>query len=198
MSNSDSKIENKLYDFFVEFDFLKKEDIEKFLSIAEIKHYKKKELLSTDKKDYNYYLVLKGIVHQYFYDSLGEMKTFHFAHEGVFIGAMETIYENLKTSLINETLEEATVLKIDANEYNNLLDSNARFFQLKNILQEKAIYDLYQRLHFMIVMNPEERYQFLFEHEPELIQRVPQKYIAHYIRVTPVSLSRIKARLLKK
>lgn len=44
----------------------------------------------------------------------------------------------------------------------------------------------------------EERYRTLMEESPELLQYVPLKHIASYLRITPQSLSRIRAKLGKK
>jgi hypothetical protein len=43
--------------------------------------------------------------------------------------------------------------------------------------------------------TPEERYRRLVKEQPALIQRVAQRYIASYLGITPVSLSRIRARI---
>lgn len=42
--------------------------------------------------------------------------------------------------------------------------------------------------------TPEQRYKELLKTQPEIIQRVPQHYIASYLGVTSVSLSRIRNR----
>ena len=42
--------------------------------------------------------------------------------------------------------------------------------------------------------NPQKRYDELLKDNPQIIQRVPQHYIASYLGVTAVSLSRIRNR----
>ena len=61
--------------------------------------------------------------------------------------------------------------------------------------------NIYQRLeHYCSLFlsrirdTPEQRYQNLLKDHPEIVQRIPQHYIASYLGVTPVSLSRIRAR----
>jgi CRP-like cAMP-binding protein len=46
--------------------------------------------------------------------------------------------------------------------------------------------------------SPQERYQTLLREQPEIVRRVPQHYVASYLGITPVSLSRIRGRLLRK
>lgn len=43
--------------------------------------------------------------------------------------------------------------------------------------------------------TPEERYRDLVESRPDLLQRVPQYYIASYLGIRPESLSRIRRRI---
>jgi predicted nucleic acid-binding protein len=42
--------------------------------------------------------------------------------------------------------------------------------------------------------TPRERYDDLIKYHPEIIKRVPQHYIASYLGITPISLSRIRNR----
>ena len=46
--------------------------------------------------------------------------------------------------------------------------------------------------------KPEERFQNLLIKQPNIFQRVPQKYIANFLGVSPESLSRIQKRIHTK
>nr|WP_233173923.1 hypothetical protein [Pedobacter sp. ASV19] len=45
--------------------------------------------------------------------------------------------------------------------------------------------------------TPEQRYEKLLKDRPHIVQRVPQHYIAAYLGVSTVHLSRIKSKLAK-
>lgn len=49
-----------------------------------------------------------------------------------------------------------------------------------------------------LIHNPEERYLYLMEKNPQLIEQVPHYHIASYLGITPQSLSRIRKRLEEK
>jgi hypothetical protein len=66
--------------------------------------------------------------------------------------------------------------------------------QMMDVLFERQWNYAHHFLSF-IKYTPEERYIQLVRERPELIQRVPQLYIASYLGITPVSLSRIRSRL---
>ena len=46
--------------------------------------------------------------------------------------------------------------------------------------------------------GPQQRYEALLREQPEIIRRIPQHYIASYLGITPVSLSRIRGRLVTR
>ena len=45
-------------------------------------------------------------------------------------------------------------------------------------------------------MTEEERYQFLIEYKPKLLQQVPQQFIASMIGMTPETLSRVRRKII--
>jgi CRP-like cAMP-binding protein len=49
----------------------------------------------------------------------------------------------------------------------------------------------------LITRSPEERYLQLLQNDKTIMQRIPQHYIANYLGITPVSLSRIRKRILE-
>lgn len=49
----------------------------------------------------------------------------------------------------------------------------------------------YQQLQ-LLTLTASERYHLMMQHQPFIIRRIPQKYIASYLGITPQSLSRIR------
>ena len=60
---------------------------------------------------------------------------------------------------------------------------------------EKEIILVEERLISRLLLNATQRYKNLMDHQPELLQRVQLTYIASYLGITPVSLSRIRAEI---
>ena len=68
---------------------------------------------------------------------------------------------------------------------------------LRLLYEEKIIerFSFYQHLFLSRIKNtPQQRYEELLKEYPNIIQRVPQHYIASCLGITPVSLSRIRNR----
>lgn len=187
---------SEFIDFFSQFDFLMEEDIEDLLTVTEFKQFPKGGLISeANNIDMNYYLVVKGIVDQYVLTSNGEFRSFHFAPEGTMIGSLESIQFRKPSRITNEALEDCLIAVMDSEETESLMNTNPNLRLLENSFLKKSLYDLYDRVIFFTSLTPKERYIHIIENQPELLQRVPQKYIASYVGVSQVSLSRIKSRV---
>ena len=70
-------------------------------------------------------------------------------------------------------------------------------FVIKYVFQKMMRHQL-ARVESFVLNSPEERYLKYIKDYPDLINRVPDKYIAHVLGITPVSLSRIRKRISDK
>jgi CRP-like cAMP-binding protein len=59
---------------------------------------------------------------------------------------------------------------------------------------ELAYVQTIQRIENLQFHTAEERYQLLVKDQPEVLRRAPLKFIASYLGITQVSLSRIRAK----
>lgn len=57
---------------------------------------------------------------------------------------------------------------------------------------------IFGRVDSFVLLSPEERYKKYVKDFPEIVNRVPDKHIANVLRITPVSLSRIRKRIATK
>ena len=93
-----------------------------------------------------------------------------------------------------ETIEETEIDAISRSAFFRLIGEDAEF---KNWFYDNAIKKLFthtNRLLFLLTNKPFARYQQLITESPEILKRIPQHYIASYLGMTPVSLSRIRNR----
>ena len=73
--------------------------------------------------------------------------------------------------------------------YRNCLEFNF----IGRVLTEKYYRLSEQRLYSLRMQRAIERYDFIMERFPQIILRVPSKYIASYLGITEETLSRIRA-----
>ena len=69
--------------------------------------------------------------------------------------------------------------------------------KLLRLVAEDLAFLLRDKLLSLLIDTPQERYLKLIETQPELLQRIPQYYLASYLGIEPESLSRLKRRMNK-
>jgi CRP/FNR family transcriptional regulator, anaerobic regulatory protein len=64
------------------------------------------------------------------------------------------------------------------------------------LIAEHAFMELVNRTEDLQLLSAEQRYLKLMEQNPQIIQRVPQYYVASFLGVEPQSLSRIRKKII--
>ena len=124
----------------------------------------------------------------------GKEVTFQFVFEGGFFCSIESFWYDKPSHYTVEALENTILLALDKNTLRTLIEEDIAIVKAFNSFMIDRVL-AYQKLMIdRIKENPEKRYKQLIQQAPELIQRIPQHYIASYLGITPVSLSRIRNR----
>jgi CRP-like cAMP-binding protein len=175
------------------------EEQELFLSKIEIRKYKSKTVLLDAGEIATYtYFVNSGILRSFSINDNIMEHILHFACEGWWIGDMYSYIAQKPGNLFIEVIEDAEVVLISKEEQNQLYLEIPKLERFFRILSENSLVAHQERLLDNLSLTAEERFEKLCKKYPSLIQRLPQKYIASYIGVTPEFFSKMKARLLKK
>lgn len=96
-----------------------------------------------------------------------------------------------------QAIEDTSILYLPKTEIDRLYTTYPIMQELMRRYWEDVILNLLQRFTALEKDSAEKRYLDLLN-KPELLQTIPQKYLASFIGVTPTSLSRIKKHLVKK
>lgn len=124
----------------------------------------------------------------------GKEITTQFFFEGDKISSIESFRTKQPSLYSIESLEPCVLQTISQKDFQSILESSP---EIREEIQEHLYKRLVQsqKLFFSFLKNsPQQRYQELIEKQPQIIQRVPQHYIASYLGITSVSLSRIRNR----
>ncbi|MEM6805203.1 MAG: Crp/Fnr family transcriptional regulator [Bacteroidota bacterium] len=151
----------------------------------------KTTLLQEGKVSTQAYFIEKGIVRLWFNQN-GKDITFQFFFRGEFVSSIESFFKGSPSAFSIETLEACELKVIDKAVFTSQLmeSSIAKDFFID--LLSSRLFE-YQRLFLSRIKDsPQLRYQELLKDQPEIVQRIPQHYIASYLGITSVSLSRIK------
>lgn len=153
----------------------------------------KTQLLQEGEISKKTYLVEKSCLRIWFNNN-GVDVTFQFFFEGDRVSSIESFCYNQPSLFHLESIEPSTIRSISKNDLEFVLSESPIIKrEIENLVINRILF--YQKLFLSRIKdNPQKRYQELLKENPEIILRVPQHYIASYLGITPVSLSRIRNR----
>ncbi|MCG9692591.1 Crp/Fnr family transcriptional regulator [Vibrio sp. Isolate22] len=124
----------------------------------------------------------------------GNDVSFQFFLEGTVVASFESLWFGDPSPYNIESVLPTTLSVIPISVFNAKLEESS---ELKEIIFKHLCHRVrhYQRLFLSRIKDsPQERYEDLIRNNPEIIRQIPQHYIASYLGVTSVSLSRIRCR----
>jgi CRP-like cAMP-binding protein len=164
----------------------------------ETKTFKKKtNILKAGKTAKEVYFILSGCI-RLFYEKDGEDISAYFFTEKRFAGAYDSFISQKPSRLSIETLEDCEVLSISHEALQKLFNELPKMNEFVRKVLEERFVTLHDLFTSQILDSPEERYLNLQKERPELFNRIPQHQLATFLGITPVSLSRIRNRIMKK
>lgn len=155
-------------------------------------------LLSEGDSATKLFLVINGCLRAYFIKESGIEITSQFFIEGQMVASLESAMTGAPSRQYIDAIEDSIIGFIQMKNLEKIFrESNPGMNHFNKYLISRLIYYMNQNASF-ILDNPEKRYKKLLQDNPELVSRLPQQYIASYLGITPVSLSRIRTRLRKQ
>ncbi len=184
---------NSIFEFF---GFTDKEMFEHLSSVAEIRKYKTGEKIFGNENDSDVIMInIDGIQRVYYTNTEGTEFTCCFSCKFAHFLASNTyrLFDN--TVLHVEALTHSTLVVIPASEFMNLCNKFSKLSKLYEALfHEDYISQIKHKL--VIATNTaEDKYIWFLKNYPGLIDRIPHKYIASFLNITPVTLSRTRKKL---
>jgi len=189
---------------------LLRNNIEKFIKLSdedwnlllphlETRKLKKHELLAEIGKVSNEVgFVLEGMLRHYYLKD-GEEKTTYFYFENHFVTSYISCITKQPSQLSIEALSDCELIVFPYNILQELFEKNKTWQKFGRLVAEYIAIGLEERMVGLLMLSPEERYLELIKgNKIKIIERVPQHYIANYLGITPVSMSRIRNRVVKK
>jgi CRP-like cAMP-binding protein len=178
---------------------LAREEEEYFKSVLQPRHLRKRQYLvqAGDVCRFECF-VNKGCLRQFYTDESGQEHVVMFGMEDWWITDMYGLITG-KPALTNvDALEDSDLLLIERNAYEELLEKVPGLEKVFRIKLQRAFVAHQRRIIENMSLPAEIRYRNFAEQYPAFEQRVPQKYIASYLGITPESLSRIRKQLAAK
>ncbi|MDQ8013284.1 MAG: Crp/Fnr family transcriptional regulator [Flavobacterium nitrogenifigens] len=146
------------------------------------------------------YIIEKGCIRVWFNNN-GQDLTTQFFFENESVASIESFMKKLPSPTNIETIEPSVLWWIHKNDLDKILEEIKEIPELRDSLINKLFERTFDYMKYFVSFikdSPVERYSNLIKERPQIILRVPQHYIASYLGITTVHLSRLKSRLLSK
>ena len=142
--------------------------------------------------------VEKGALRSYSVDEKGEEHIIQFALEGWLISDLYSFLTGEPAVYNIDALEDAELVLTNKSAHEELLKKLPKYETYIRLQLTGAYLAMQRRLTSIISLSLEERYTYLTELYPDIVQRVPQHMIASYMGLTPETLSRVRRRMTRK
>ncbi len=182
---------------YIGFNFSNKE-LDMLISMIPVQQFKKgRILLKEGEISSKSFFNIKGCVRLYYLVD-GVEKTAKFYTENQFITAFESYTKKRSSTYYFECIEDCNLAIISYDVEQKLLKIFPKLEILSRLILEEEL-SVYQNIvATFITLSPQERYLNLIENNNDLLNRIPQYYLASYLGVSPESLSRIRKRIYSK
>ncbi len=162
------------------------------IPVIKVRRFGKKEMLiKAGEVEDNFNFILKGLARKFYKKGHQEINT-QISFEGHLLTSQESFHSRLPSEYSIETIEPTTVVSITHDDLEKVYSSSHRMEHLARLLITYAMV-LKDRWQMQLVkMTPRERFLNFVTRNPELMQRVPQKFLASYLNIKPETFSRFK------
>ena len=158
-----------------------------------VKKIKKKEIILNEGNICRDVLFVEtGLLRIYFVDRDGEEKTFHFSLENTFAADYESFLKQIPSNYSIQALEDTTLILMSLEMLQDGYEKLRYGEKLGRLIAEDYFFIFNDKIQSIYTKTPIERYYNLNKKFPKILQRIPQHYIASYLNISLVHLSRLK------
>ncbi|HBH06453.1 MAG TPA: hypothetical protein DDX92_07605 [Flavobacteriales bacterium] len=140
-------------------------------------------------------LVSQGAFYSY-YQKDGNDIIEGFCLEGCFLADYSAFINQTAAQKSFRALEDSTIRTISKEALDRLYQADPAFERAGRFIAEYLFTSWESKLRDSIFLSPAERYEKLVQTRPEIIQRIPQYYIASFLNITPQYLSQIRKNMV--
>lgn len=175
---------------------LSEEEFQRFSKPFQLKNFKKKEVVLQEGEYCSFEgFVLNGCFKVYFLNEDGSEQTLYFAVEGWWITDLDSLINNVPSTLNIEALEDSEVLMISKKEKEDLYEAMPKIEKLFRIMNQQSSIALQRRILSLMNKTADKRYHEFLEKHPTLEQRLTQQQVASYLGISHEFLSKIRKKI---
>jgi CRP-like cAMP-binding protein len=156
------------------------------------RHFNKKSIVTAAGEVENYLnFIDSGLVRKYYKKANEEVNT-QISYEGHIIHSQESFHSRTPSEYSIETIETTELTSVTYECLEKMYSSSEKMQRLGRLVitATMVLKDKWQSQ--LVKLSPRERFISFVTRHPELMQRVPQKYLASYLNIKPETFSRFK------
>ena len=178
---------------------LQMKDVKRLMTAASLRTYQPKAfLIEAGETRKRVFFIQKGLVRAFMCMESGIEKTISLSVEPAIIASPDLYLHDQPSRFYFQALEPTTAFSIDDDVLQSIITKIDGYEQHRKNIHLRMLKEAQTRVESFVLYSPEERYLQYVQRYPEILKRAPDKYIANVLGITPVSLSRIRARVLQK
>jgi CRP-like cAMP-binding protein len=187
-----------LKNYVSNFITLSEEEFNAFSVLVEMRHFEKKQkIIRPGETEIYLNLVAAGLVRKYFLKGKEEKVTY-IAKENFLVNSMGSFLSASPSIYFVEAVEPTTLLSIKKQDLENLYDTHHNIERLSRLVLTSLFIQREKQDYDQIRLSVRERFIQFMQNNADLLQRVPQKYLASYLNIKPETFSRMKHLMKKK
>jgi CRP-like cAMP-binding protein len=164
-------------------------DVELFEKYSERRILNKNEVLLREGEVCTcFYFILSGAFSQFHIDDTDEIIIdLHLPQEWMF--NQHSLTEQIPSSTTIKAFSASEIIQLSLSHFHSLCSQSPGFLQFGKILNQTRN----RSFIFDHALKPKEKYDYINQAKPELTKVFPVKMIASYLKITPETLSRVRA-----
>jgi CRP-like cAMP-binding protein len=165
---------------------------QQIIPYVKIRRFGKKETVIKAGEVENFFnFILKGLVRKFYKKGNEEINT-QISFEGHIVHSQESFHSRTVSEYFIETIEPTSFVSISYDDLEKIYASSTKLEHLGRLVitSTMVLKDRWQMQ--LVKLTPRERFIHFVNKNPELVQRVPQKYLASYLNIKPETFSRFK------
>jgi CRP-like cAMP-binding protein len=191
-------LNNSLFSYLNQLQPLSDQTIQALLLVAKRNHYAEgQQLLAVGQICEQVYLIEKGSVRAYFIDECQKDITSWLVIENQVFTQPHSLFDHNPSTDTLEVLESSIIWQIDIRDLNRLQQSHPDLVLLGLALNQKYFVLYEERAKYLCGTSNQQRYLTFIKNYPTLLQRIPLKYIATFLGMTPSTLSHVRRQLME-
>ncbi|MBO9619556.1 MAG: Crp/Fnr family transcriptional regulator [Niabella sp.] len=198
MNTSLTDIED-LITFLRQFVAISNEEIKNvILPACQIREFNKRDIVTNAGEVENYMnFIKKGTLRKYYVQEKEEIIA-QLSIEGHLISCQESFYTRTPSEYFIDAVESATLISLHHDALERVFASSHNLERMGRLVTQYTMV-LKDKWQFSLIRyTPRERFLNFVEKHPEILQRVPQKFLASYLNIKPETFSRFKHLTRKK